>query len=209
MRYRRSYRRPHKSQFVEMFGEPEKNSKGFPLLKIEDVIAFQGGSQPDKKFFEYEPTANNVRLIQIRDYRTDRYKTYIPKSLARRYCNEDDIMIGRYGPPIFQIFKGLSGAYNVAMMKAVPKMGNPEFIRAFLKQDCLRHYLEGFSKRTAGQDGIQMDKLKAYPFPYPPERLQNEFAAFVAKVDKLAFAARQRRDVAKQLYRAKIQEFFG
>ena len=43
----------------------------------------------------------------------------------------------------------------------------------------------------------------------PPLALQREFAAFVAKVDKLAFAARQRRDVAKQLYRAKIQEFFG
>ena len=43
----------------------------------------------------------------------------------------------------------------------------------------------------------------------PPLALQREFAAFVAKVDKLAFAARKRRDVAKQLYRAKIQEFFG
>ena len=43
----------------------------------------------------------------------------------------------------------------------------------------------------------------------PPLALQREFAAFVVKVDKLAFAARRRRDVAKQLYRAKIQEFFG
>ncbi|MBQ8124916.1 MAG: restriction endonuclease subunit S, partial [Kiritimatiellae bacterium] len=198
-----------KSRFVEMFGDPEDNPKGFPLLRIDDVVSFHGGSQPDKKFFEYEPTVDNVRLIQIRDYRTDRYKTYIPRSLAKRHCNPDDIMIGRYGPPIFQIFKGLEGAYNVAMMKAVPKMGNREFIRAFLQQDCLRHYLEGFSKRTAGQDGIQMDKLKAYPFPYPPIELQDLFAAFVEKVDKLAFAARRRRDVARQLYRAKIQEFFG
>ena len=69
-------------------------------------------------------------------------------------------------------------------MKATPKMGNREFIRQFLKQECLFNYLEGLSKRTAGQDGIQMDKLKAYPFPYPPLPLQNQFATFVEEVDK-------------------------
>ena len=198
-----------KSRCGEMFGDPEDNPKGFPLLRIDDVVSFHGGSQPDKKFFEYEPTVDNVRLIQIRDYRTDRYKTYIPRSLAKRHCNPDDIMIGRYGPPIFQIFKGLEGAYNVAMMKAVPKMGNREFIRAFLQQDCLRHYLEGFSKRTAGQDGIQMDKLKAYPFPYPPIELQDLFAAFVAKVDKLAFAVRKSLESAEKLYRQQLSEAFA
>jgi type I restriction enzyme S subunit len=27
----------------------------------------------------------------------------------------------RYGPPIFQILRGIEGAYNVALMKAIPK----------------------------------------------------------------------------------------
>ena len=173
-----------KSQFIEMFGHPQINEKGYPLLTVEDVIEFQGGSQPDKSYFEYEKTENNVRLIQIRDYKTDKFLTYIPKNLVRRYCYPDDIMIGRYGPPIFQILQGIEGAFNVALMKATPKRGNREFVRYFLKQDCLLHYLEGLSKRTAGQDGIQMDKLKKYPFPYPPIELQNQFAAFVEQTDK-------------------------
>lgn len=167
-----------------MFGHPQINEKGYPLLTVEDVIEFQGGSQPDKSYFEYEKTENNVRLIQIRDYKTDKFLTYIPKNLVRRYCYPDDIMIGRYGPPIFQILQGIEGAFNVALMKATPKRGNREFVRYFLKQDCLLHYLEGLSKRTAGQDGIQMDKLKKYPFPYPPIELQNQFAAFVEQTDK-------------------------
>ena len=172
------------SLFFEMFGEAEVNQKGFPLLTIDDVIQFQGGSQPDKKFFEYEPTEDNVRLIQIRDYKTDRYITYVPKELARRFCTEDDIMIGRYGPPIFQILKGISGAYNVALMKAVPKQGNKDFIRVFLMQKRLLHYLESFSRRVAGQDGIQMDKLKSYPFPFPPMGLQNRFAEQYHEIEK-------------------------
>ena len=173
-----------KSRFIELFGDPVINPKGFPCYTVGEVIDFQGGSQPDKKYFEYEASPGNIRLIQIRDYKSDKYITYIPKTMAKRFCTADDIMIGRYGPPIFQILKGIEGSFNVALMKATPKMGNREFVRQFLKQDCLLEYLEGLSKRTAGQDGIQMDKLKAYPFPYPPMELQEQFATFVEQTDK-------------------------
>ena len=173
-----------KSRFIELFGDPVINPKGFPCYTVGEVIDFQGGSQPDKKYFEYEASPDNIRLIQIRDYKSDKYITYIPKTMAKRFCTADDIMIGRYGPPIFQILKGIEGSFNVALMKATPKMGNREFVRQFLKQDCLLEYLEGLSKRTAGQDGIQMNKLKAYPFPYPPIELQEQFATFVEQTDK-------------------------
>ena len=173
-----------KARFVEMFGTPYGNEKGFPMKTVDDVIEFTGGAQPDKKYFEYEPSDDNIRLIQIRDYKTDNYITFIPKSMAKRFCDSDDIMIGRYGPPIFQILKGIEGAYNVALMKATPKMGNKEFTRYFLMQDCLFNYLDGLSQRTAGQSGIEMPALKAYPFPYPPLELQNEFEKFAKQVDK-------------------------
>ena len=177
--------------FHDMFGAPEKNEKGFPLLTMDDVVQFQGGSQPDKKYFEYEPSDDNIRLIQIRDYKTNKYITYIPKALARRFCSADDIMIGRYGPPIFQVLKGLDGAYNVALMKAIPKKGEKEFVRYFLKQDCLRIYLENFSQRVAGQDGIQMDKLKIYPFPFPPIELQKQFTEKLRVIEEQQLQIKQ------------------
>ena len=191
-----------KSRFIELFGDPVINPKGFPCYTVGEVIDFQGGSQPDKKYFEYEASPGNIRLIQIRDYKSDKYITYIPKTMAKRFCTADDIMIGRYGPPIFQILKGIEGSFNVALMKATPKMGNREFVRQFLKQDCLLEYLEGLSQRTAGQDGIQMDKLKAYPFPYPPMELQEQFAAFVEQTDKSKFYIVQMQILLRLLIRA-------
>lgn len=173
-----------RARFVEMFGNPYNNEKNFPMMTVADVIEFTGGAQPDKKYFEYKPTEDNIRLIQIRDYKTDNYITYIPKMMAKRFCDADDIMIGRYGPPIFQILKGIEGSYNVALMKATPKMGNKEFIRYFLKQECLFNYLDGLSQRTAGQSGIDMPALKSYPFPYPPLELQEEFEKFSNQVNK-------------------------
>ena len=198
-----------KARFVEMFGNPYGNEKGFPMLTVDDVIEFTGGAQPDKKYFEYEPTEDNIRLIQIRDYKTDNYITYIPKSMAKRLCDADDIMIGRYGPPIFQILKGIEGSYNVALMKATPKMGNKEFIRYFLKQECLFNYLDGLSQRTAGQSGIDMSALKAYPFPYPPIELQEEFEQFAKQVDKSKVAVKNALDHTKLLFDSLMQQYFG
>ena len=198
-----------KARFVELFGDPVVNPKGFPCYTVGEVIDFQGGSQPDKKYFEYEPAPDNIRLIQIRDYKNDKYITYIPKTMAKRFCTADDIMIGRYGPPIFQILRGIEGSFNVALMKATPKMGNKEFVRQFLKQDCLLEYLEGLSKRTAGQDGIQMDKLKAYPFPYPPIELQKQFAAFVEQTDKSKAVIQKALDEAQLLFDSLMQKYFG
>lgn len=198
-----------KARFVEMFGDPIANPKQYKCYTVDDIIQFQGGSQPDKKFFEYEKTPDNIRLIQIRDYRTDKFATYIPTTMAKRFCTAEDIMIGRYGPPIFQILQGLEGSFNVALMKATPKRGNREFIRWFLKQDCLLHYLEGLSKRTAGQDGIQIDKLKAYPFPYPPDELQNEFATFVERVNQQKQTVQQSLEKLELMKKALMQEYFG
>jgi len=52
-------------------------------------------------------------------------------------------MIGRYGSPVFQILRGLDGAYNVALMKAEP---NEEFICKdflflFLKNPSIQNYI--------------------------------------------------------------------
>ena len=177
-----------KSRFIELFGEVETNIKGFPMKRMDECCKFIGGAQPDKSHFEYEKTDENIRLIQIRDYKSDRFITYIPKSLAKKTCTSSDIMIGRYGPPIFQILGGIEGAYNVALMKAIPTDEfNVEYFRCFLKNEKLLRYLESFSQRTAGQDGIQIDKLNAYPCFVPPIDLQNEFATFVEQTDKLKF----------------------
>ena len=198
-----------KSQFIQMFGTANGNENGFPLLTVDDVIKFEGGSQPPRSTFESVPTEENIRLIQIRDYKTDEYMTYIPKSLARKFCTADDIMIGRYGPPIFQILQGLEGAYNVALLKAVPKMGNREFVREYLRQKPLLEYLESLSQRTAGQTGIDMDALKKYPFPYPPIELQESFAEFLKAADKSKLAMRQALEKQQRLYQSLMQKCFN
>jgi type I restriction enzyme, S subunit len=142
---------------------------GWRNSTIGELIDFSGGSQPPKNTFSFEPLDGYVRLIQIRDYKTDKYATYVPKRLAKKFCDSEDIMIGRYGPPIFQILRGINGAYNVALIKATPsKKLMREYMYYFLSQGCLQEFITGLSQRTSGQTGIEMDQLKSYPLPLPP-----------------------------------------
>lgn len=137
-------------------------------LCIEDVCDFVGGSQPPKSTFINKPAEGYVRLIQTRDYKTDSYPTYIPIGSTKKFCDDKDIMIGRYGPPIFQICRGLSGAYNVALLKAVPN-GNidREYLYYFLKQESVFKYVDKLSARTGGQTGVDLVSLNKYPISLP------------------------------------------
>ena len=147
----------------------ESKDKEWVIEPFEKVCNLVGGSQPSKDDFIYEPKNGYIRLIQVRDYRTSKFITYIPKEKARRFCSENDIMIGRYGPPIFGIFKGLEGAYNVALMKAEVnnKLCDSDYFYWFLKTNKLRQFVEKSSKRAAGQDGIRKELLDKYPVPFP------------------------------------------
>ena len=157
---------------------------------FDEVVELVGGSQPPKATFVNDEQPGYVRLIQIRDYKSDRHLTYIPRALARRFCSTTDVMIGRYGPPIFQILRGLEGAYNVALMKAVPRNGllTNDFLYYWLQRDDLLRFVEAGSDRTAGQDGVRKEHLIKYPVFVPTVLEQTEI---VRRVETLfAFADR-------------------
>jgi len=120
------------------------------------------------QFFKSECQDGYIRFIQTRDYKSDNFLTYIPINTARRFCDGEDIMIGRYGPPVFQILRGIKGAYNVALMKAVPKPNIlNDYLYYLLKQEDIFKYVDGLSLRTGGQTGVDLDSLNQYPVLLP------------------------------------------
>ncbi len=166
-----------------------------------DVIKIIGGSQPPKSEFINEEKDGYIRLIQIRDYKSDVHKVYIPLEKAKRFVSKSDIMIGRYGPPIFQILRGLEGAYNVALMKAEPnpEVINREYLYWYLQNYKIFNYIEAGSDRTAGQTGVNKKYLETYPMLVPPI---NEQIEIVHRVEELfAFADRMEQKANAALER--------
>lgn len=162
-----------------------KSGKNWSLCKLGAICDFIGGSQPPKGDFIYEPKNDYIRLIQIRDYKSDKHLTFIPRASAKRFCSKEDVMIGRYGPPLFQILRGIEGAYNVALIKAMPKSPeiiDKDFLFFRLQDSTLRNFIITVSERTVGQDGVRKDLLEDYEIFLPP---LNEQRRIVAKLEVL------------------------
>ena len=96
---------------------------------LADLMEMQGGTQPPASTFVDEPREGYVRLLQIRDYATDAHATYIPYTKNLRIVTAEDVLIGRYGSgsgdakkdSMGRYLRGLDGAINVAIVKAIPK----------------------------------------------------------------------------------------
>jgi type I restriction enzyme S subunit len=177
---------------------------------IGDFMTFSGGAQPPRSSFVFEETEGYIRLIQIRDYKSDRYLTYIQKEKARKFCSKTDVMIGRYGPPIFQILRGIEGAYNVALMKAIPSPQlDRDYMYHFLKQDSLLNYIESFSQRTSGQTGIEMDRLREFPLYLPTIKDQKKIVEILDNFDHKIDLMMKQKESSQLLKKGLMQKIFN
>ena len=172
------------SPSVESEEKPYRIKGSWKWYRMDEVVAFQGGSQPPKNTFIYEPRDGYTRLVQIRDFKSDAHLTYIPNERANRLFGKDDVMIGRYGPPVFQILRGLSGTYNVALMKANPINSelSKDFLFWLLQESRIHDTVVAESERTAGQTGLRLPLLHSFIVGIPPK---DEQQRIVTKIDEL------------------------
>lgn len=196
------------SYLNEIFNAEGSDYKAYTLGQ---VCKFIGGSQPPKSVFEFEKNEDNVRLIQIRDYKSDKNIVYVPTRLARRFCNSDDVMIGRYGPPVFQILRGLEGAYNVALMKALPdeKVITKDYLFYFLKNQKIQNHIISLSSRAAGQSGLNKETIEPYPISLPSIEKQIEITKNIVKLSNEIAKLEVIQNKRLELYRALEKSIFN
>jgi type I restriction enzyme, S subunit len=178
------------SDAVAEIDKPYRIPSSWRWVRMDEIVRFTGGSQPPKSTFIYEPRDGYTRLVQIRDFKSDAYMTFIPTDKANRPFKEDDVMIARYGPPVFQILRGLSGSYNVALMKAEPidSSLSRNFLFLLLQESRIHDEVVRESERTAGQTGVRLPLLNSFVVGLPPVAEQRRI---VAKVDELTALCNQ------------------
>lgn len=183
-------------------------------MKLGEVCDFQGGSQPPKSNFIYEYRKGYVRFLQIRDFASDKYVTYIPESNKNRYCNEDDILLGRYGASVGKVLVNKAGAYNVAVMKTIPD-------ESLLVKRYLFYYLNSYEFQTrllstasrSAQDGFSKDDIFDFPIFIPSLNDQKRIVAFLEKsftaIDKAKDIAEKNLQNVMELFESYLNEVFS
>jgi type I restriction enzyme, S subunit len=136
-------------------------------VKFEDVFDIQGGTQPPKSSFIYEPKSGYVQLLQIRDFGERSVPTFIRDDETLKKCSSGDILIARYGASLGRILTGFSGAYNVAMAKVIiPDQMSKRFVYHLLNSEIFQAPLRLISR--SAQSGFNKQDLADIEIPIPP-----------------------------------------
>ena len=155
------------------------------MAKLIDVCDFQGGSQPPKNEWISQPLDGYIRMLQIRDFTQSRSTEfeYIKQTNSTKLCDSDDILIARYGASIGKIVTGLSGAYNVALMKTIPDTTklSKKFLKYYLLSDYFQTFICNVGSRAA-QAGFNKEELSALDINLPNLVEQENI---VLKLDKV------------------------
>ena len=85
----------------------------------------------------------------------------------------------------------------------------PVFFAEYLKHQKSKRYFLGCAKQTTGIASINMRQLKGLPVLLPPIDLQNQFADFVAQIDKSKLAIQKSLEQLETLKKSLMQEYFG
>lgn len=168
----------------------EKRCRRAGLSPFGDIFDFKGGSQQPKKEFHNEPEAGLIRLLQIRDFGSDKYPVYIKDADKWPKCDEDDIMIARYGASLGRVLTGMAGAYNVAHVRMIFDKENLDtnWVRYFLKSEHFQEPIHLLSR--SAQNGFNKTELSSIAVELPPKAEQSRIVSAIESLQERSARAR-------------------
>ena len=181
-------------------------------MRLTDICDFQGGSQPPKDEWLFEKQEGYIRMLQIRDF-TQSEKVvpeYVKISKSTKICQADDILIARYGASIGKILTGLSGAYNVAIMRAIPDthMLQKKYLYYYLKSPYFQTAILNVGSRAA-QAGFNKEDLSKLEIKCPLLSEQDSIIDILQKVESIIGKIKKELIFLDELVKARFVEMFG
>ncbi len=187
------------SLFLDLFGDPVANPKGWPDPSLGSSLTFQ---LYGPRFYNETYNDAGIRIVRITDL--DEAGNLDFDSMPRLVvCEEDiakyallpgDIIFARTGATVGKVAlikdgdpPCIAGAYFIVMRFSDALL--PTFVRSVLTSDSVRSIVATRS-RQAAQQNFSGPGLRALPMPIPPIELQREFARRVTAVETLKTAHR-------------------
>lgn len=208
-----------KVRFVKMFGTYPKNENGFPIKVISDVADVSVGVviKPAQYYVEKEVGVKAFRSLNIGPmYIKDNDWVYFSSDgnakNRKSQLHENDLLIVRSGAPGVScvVTKEYEGCNAIDVIIARPNLSkvNPWYLCAYTNYP---HGKKQIDEGTGGaaQQHFNVGKYSKVKIMIPPLSLQNDFAAFVERVDQQKQTIQQGLEKLELMKKALMQEYFG
>lgn len=209
-----------KARFVEMFGNPDFNPKGWIEYALSEKIDVIGGYAFKSDFFDEE---KGIPVLRIGNVNTGYFRPinmvywHEDNALERYVIYPGDVVMsltGTVGKDDYGNVCILGNDYdkyylNQRNAKLEIKEGLDKFyLSHLLKFESIKKRLTGIS-RGVRQANIANKDILNLVVPIPPLVLQNQFADFAKQTEKSKSSVKKLLEKAETLKKALMQEYFG
>ena len=208
-----------KARFVEMFGDPVSNPKGWNIIRLSELGDCKNGMN-----FHTNDSGVEIHCLGVGDFKnlssiTDTAKLPI---IALNEMPSDDYLL-KNGDIVFVRSNGnkaLVGRSVIVYPEYTPttfsgfcirfRIQNsiilPQYLLSVLKTASMRKQMTG---RGANIQNLNQKILSELQIPVPPLSYQEEYIDFAIKIDKSKLTIQQSLDKLEVLKKALMQQYFG
>lgn len=207
-----------KARFVEMFGDPIKNPKGWKVATIGDVVtevrygtskpAVEGGKYPYIRM-------NNITSDGHLDLNDLKYIDIPDDEIEKCVVRKGDVLFNRTNSvelvgktAFFDLPQDMVIAGYIIRLRLSEKM-LPEVLVQYMNLEALKKILRSMAKGAVNQANINAQELQSIKLYIPDMDLQKQFIEMKGQIDKSKVKVQKSLDETQCLFDSLMQKYFG
>lgn len=211
-----------KSLFMEMFGDPVRNPKGWDVIKFGDIVSdIRYGSSRKSVTWPVEDSVQILRIPNITNGLVNskglQYQVLPSNEKAKLILEEGDILFVRTnGNPDFigrcAVFTGdhesIFASYLIRTRLHTESKFVPLFVRYVFSMDSYKKRIRRESRTTAGNYNINTKGIKNFDLIKVPLDLQEQFIEVLGNVESVKDKMLTQSEELEMQFQALLQKAF-
>ena len=200
-----------------MFGDIF-NTK-FSMFKLEELCEFiKDGTHQTPKYTDDK--INGFKFLSSKDVTSGKISwesiKYIPEDLHNELYSKiapkrNDILLAKNGTTGVAALVDCDDIFDIYVSLAILRFhegNNPKYLLYAINSDGTKWQFNS-SLKGVGIPNLHLGEIRKTKIPLPPLALQNQFADFVAEVDKSQLAIKKSLEELETLKKSLMQAYFG
>ena len=207
-----------KARFVEMFGDPVINPKGWEVVTIGDIVtevkygtskpAVEGGRYPYLRM-------NNLTVDGHLNLDDLKYIDIPDDEIEKCVVRKGDVLFNRTNSielvgktVVFDLPEEMVIAGYIIRIRLNEKI-LPEVLSQYMNLEALKDILRSMAKGAVNQANINAQELQSIKVYLPDMELQKQFIEIRKQVNKSKVKVQKALDETKKLFDSLMQQYFG
>lgn len=200
------------SLFLDMFGDPVKNEKGWEKIRLGELGNWKSGGTPSRRIEKYfQGTIPWISSGELNEMYIDKAKEYITEEAIRNTSTHlievGSLLLGMYDTA------ALKSSINTVVLtcnQAIAFAKLNETVNTLYVYYVIQYGKEHYKSQQRGvrQKNLNLSMIKDLKINYPPIELQNQFAERVAVIELQKQQAQLELAKSESLFNSLLQRAF-